>query len=307
VTSVEPQEGGGWLVRAGEETIRAVNVVVATGLFQAPKVPTFAEDLSPRITQLHSSRYRNPADLPDGGVLVAGAGQSGCQIVEDLLRAGRKVYFSVGNAGRAPRRYRGRDIFSWLNAVGFFDRTPDMLPSSRARFGANPQVAARKIGPPLNLHRLAREGVKLLGRLTGGGGERITLAPDLHESLEKADKFEADLLKRIDDLIAAKAIEAPEEALPEYWDGFDVEVVTELDLAASGINTIIWAQGYAFDYSMVKAPVTDADGFPVQQRGVTEHPGLYFVGMPWLYKFKSGLLLGVGEDAEYIAAHIAGR
>jgi putative flavoprotein involved in K+ transport len=131
------------------------------------------------------------------------------------------------------------------------------------------------------------------------------LAGDVHESLAKADKFEADIVKLIDDFIAQNGIDAPRESLPDLRDGYAIEEIRELDLASKGINTILWAHGYSFDFSLVKLPVTDKDGYPIQQRGVTNHPGLYFVGMMWLHKFKSGLLMGVGEDAAYIASHIA--
>jgi putative flavoprotein involved in K+ transport len=146
--------------------------------------------------------------------------------------------------------------------------------------------------------------MQLLGRVTGGAGDRLSLAPDLHECLAKSDQIEVDLLKQIDNYIEARGIEAPARDLPEMRDGYSVEPVRELDLAAQGIHTILWAQGYAFDFSMVRVPVTDTDGYPLQQRGVTVYPGLYFIGLPWLSKFQSGLILGVGEDAEYITAKI---
>jgi putative flavoprotein involved in K+ transport len=139
----------------------------------------------------------------------------------------------------------------------------------------------------------------------GANKNTIYLANDLNESLAKADKFEADLVKMIDEFIAKKGLSAPHETLPDLKDGYAVGEVLELDLTSKGINTIIWAQGFAFDFSMVKLPVTDADGYPIQKRGVTKYPGLYFAGMPWLSKYKSGLIVGVGEDAEYVASHIA--
>ncbi|HEY6071961.1 MAG TPA: hypothetical protein VIV15_00860, partial [Anaerolineales bacterium] len=230
---------------------------------------------------------------------------SGTQIAEDLHEAGRRVYLCVSGTGRGPRRYRGKDIFTWLKAIGFFDRTPDMLPSPRARFGGNPQISNKKDGKPINLHRFAREGIQLLGHITGGVDQRIALAPDLHENLARADQFEAELIGKIDAYIASQGIDAPAESLPDWRDGYAVEQVSELDLAASGISTILWANGYAFDFSLVNCPVTDEFGYPVQQRGVTRYPGLYFIGLPWLNKFQSGLIAGVGEDAIYIASHIA--
>ena len=306
-TSVEPLDDGGWRVVTDREEYQARNVVVATGLFQRPKIPAFAKNISPRLTQVHSSEYRNAASLPEGAVLVVGSAQSGCQIADDLHAAGRRVFISVGSAGRVPRRYRGKDTLTWLKPTGFFDRTAEKLPSLKMRFAGNPQVGSGKNVLPINLHIFAREGIQLLGRFVGGDGERVFLAPDLHENLARTDAFEAEKLKMIDDYIAANGIEAPLEPHEELKDGFAVDQVTELDLAAAGINTVLWAQGYEFDFSMVRVPVTDEDGFPIQQKGVTEYPGLYFMGLPWLSKFQSGLLLGVGEDARYVAGHIAQR
>jgi putative flavoprotein involved in K+ transport len=147
--------------------------------------------------------------------------------------------------------------------------------------------------------------VQLLGRITNGENTKITLAGDLQESLAKVDKFESDVVKLIDEFIAKNGIDVPGESLPDLRDGYAVEDIRELDLASKGITTIIWALGYTFDFSLVKLPVTDNDGYPIQKRGVTDYPGLYFIGMPWLHKYKSGLLVGVGEDAAYVATRIA--
>jgi putative flavoprotein involved in K+ transport len=304
VTSIAALDGG-YQVVTDQEEFQARQVVVATGLFQRPRIPAFGRDIPDGILQLHSSQYRNPQSLPAGAVLVVGSAQSGCQIAEELYQSGRMVHLCVGSAGRAPRRYRGRDVFSWLYQLGFFDRTVDKLPSPRAKFAGNPHLSGRDGGHTLNLHQFARDGVHLLGRLTGANGGHILLADDLKENLAKADKFEADLVKMIDDYIWKNGLDLPTESLPNLTDGYAVEELRELDLAAGGITSIIWALGYDFDFSLVRLPVTDADGYPVQERGVTEYPGLYFIGMPWLHKYKSGLLVGVAEDAAYIAAHIA--
>jgi len=306
VMAVESSGNSGkYQVTTDRDIYQADHVVVATGLFQSPKRPAFAENLSSRITQLHSSAYRNPQSLPEGAVLVVGSAQSGCQITEELYESGRKVYLCVGCAGRAPRRYRGRDAFYWLKQAGFFDRTVDKLPSPKAKFSGNPHLSGKDGGHTINLHQFVRDEVQLLGRITGAENHKVILAGDLHESLAKVDKFEADIIKIIDDFIAKNGIDLPIESLPDLRDGYAVEEIRGLDLDSEGINTIIWAQGYAFDFSLVKLPVTDNDGYPIQQRGVTNYPGLYFVGMPWLSKYKSGLLVGVGEDAAYIASHIA--
>jgi putative flavoprotein involved in K+ transport len=306
VTSVEA-ENDGYLVKTGAETFRASNVVMATGGFQQSKVPSFGAHLPASIVQLPSSAYRNPRALPPGAVLVVGSGQSGSQIAEELYQSGRQVYLCVGSAGRFPRRYRGKDMSRWAEASGFFDRTVDKLPSPKARFAGNPIVTGRDGGHTLNLHQFARDGVVLLGHMRGAEDGHIGLAPDLKESLAKVDKFEADLVKVADDYIAKNGLDAPEEILPQLRDGYDADMITELDLKAAGITSVIWAVGYKFDYSLVKLPVLDEDGYPRQVRGCTEYPGLYFVGMMWLHTLKSGTLLGVGEDAAFIASDIASR
>ena len=133
------------------------------------------------------------------------------------------------------------------------------------------------------------------------------MAPDLKESLAKSDKFQADLLKRIDDYIEKQGLDVPPAAPPELRDGYDAEVITELDVQSAGITSVIWATGYKFDFGLVRLPVLDADGYPVQKRGITGYPGLYFVGLPWLHTVKSGLLFGVGDDAASIVADIVAK
>jgi putative flavoprotein involved in K+ transport len=299
-------EPNSYLVKtSGAGRIQARNVVVATGLFQQAKIPAFASEIAADIRQMGSDEYRNPDQLPPGAVMVVGAGQSGCQIAEELNQSGRKVFLCASGAPRIPRRYRGQDIFDWLIQIGFIDRTPEMLPSPRARFGANPQVTGKNGGHNLNLHQFYRDGIVLLGHLLGVEERKLCFAADLHECLAKTDQIEKDILKRIDEVITNKGIDAPEEAIVPLADGFTAPEWTSLDPVKEGIRTMIWAGGYRFDYSMVRLAVTDAYGFPVTQRGATPYRGLYFLGMPFLYKMKSGLLIGVGEDAEYLAESLA--
>ncbi len=301
--SVAP-ENGGYRVETDQGRWRAKNVVVATGLFQTPKTLTGAASLNPEVFQVPSGQYRRPELLPPGGVLVVGSGQSGCQIAEELYQAGRQVYLCVGSAGRAPRRYRGRDTYEWLYLSKFLDRTPDQLPSPRARFAGNPQISGKNGGHTLNLHQFYRDGVTLLGRLQEIRDGCAVLAPDLKENLAKADQLEANMIKGIDGYIAKNGIDAPEDRLPVIDDGYQAPEITTLDLEQVGIGAVIWALGYSFDFSLVKLPVLDDAGFPITERGVTRFPGLYFAGLPWLPGQKSGLLLGVGEQAAWIASMI---
>jgi putative flavoprotein involved in K+ transport len=304
VASIEPN-GKGYLVKTNKADFTAANVVVATGMYQHPKIPRVSKNLSSGIVQLHSSEYRNPEALPAGAVLVVGSAQSGCQIAEELYQTGRKVYLSVGNSGRFPRRYRGLEITRWLDKLEFFDRTAEELPSPKAKFAGSVHGTGKDGGRTINLHQFARDGVVLLGHIENGRDNRIMLTPDLQDSLAKADEYEAELVDQIDDYIEKNGIDAPTEELPVMSDGFEAEEIIELNLNSAGITSIIWATGYKFNFSLVKLPAFDEDGYPLQKRGVTPYPGLYFVGLPFLHKVKSGLLFGVAEDAAHVAHQIS--
>ena len=307
VSSVErdPRNGTFIVTIKGGERIQTCNVVIATGLYQTPKVPPFATDLPAGVRQVHSDAYRNLQELRTGAVLVVGSAQSGAQIAEELCAAGRKVYLAVRRAGRTPRRYRGKDANWWHDKLGDYDKTVSELPSPKAKFAGKPIISGTRGGHTLNLHQFARDGVTLVGRLRGVHEGKIELAPDLYENLAAADWFEADFVDRVDAYIARTGMAAPEETLPALRDGFEQPVLTELDLVAAGVANVIWATGYAFDFSLVRLPVFDADGYPIQSRGVTEYPGLFFVGLPWLHNAKSGLIYGVSDDAARVAEVIA--
>ncbi|MCB9135831.1 MAG: NAD(P)-binding domain-containing protein [Anaerolineales bacterium] len=305
--AVEPLPEGGFHVSTPEALYHAQNVIIATGTFQTPQIPAFAQNLASSITQLHSGQYRNPEALPPGAVLIVGSGQSGCQIAEELYQAGRKVYLAVGKTGRVPRRYRGKDTFEWLHLLGFFDRTVDQLPSPMARFGSNPHLSGKNGGHSLNLHQFVRDGVTLLGHFTGAEGNSLTFAPDKNQSLTQSDQFEANIVNMIDGFIQKSGLDAPSETLPHLEDGYALPDIEHLDSLEAKITSIIWANGYKFDYRLVKADLFEPTGYPIQTRGVTAIPGLYFVGLNWLHKYKSTLFVGVGEDAEYIANHVLAR
>ena len=297
----------GFTVATNAGVFACANVVVAAGLLQKPKVPAISAQLPPHLPQWHTSRYRNAQELPPGAVLVVGSGQSGCQIADELCRHGRKVYLCTGRAGRLPRRYRGQEIFRWAEQIGFLDRHVSKLPSPTARFAANPQLSGYNGGQSLDLHKLAAKGVTLLGRLQNVAGSKLLLGGDLRENVAFADAVAADFTRAIDAYIAQTGIQAPPDDEPLSTAGYEAALITELDLDAAGVASIIWATGYTFDFGWVKFPIFDEFGFPVQERGVTAQPGLYFLGLPWLETIKSGLLIGVGDDAAHIAAHIAAR
>ena len=305
VDTVTPRESGrGFVAETSAGRFEAENVVIATGLYQALRVPSFSANFPQEVKQIHSDEYRSPESLPAGAVLVVGSGQSGVQIAEELYQSGRKVYLSVSRSGRVPRRYRGKDANWWHNKMGDYERTVDQLPAPQAKFASKPQISGQGGGHTINLHQFARDGVTLLGRIQGVSDGTISLAPDLRENLARADKAEADFVKHVDEYIAKSAIDAPEEVLPNLKDGYNTEEMRELDLRASNITVVIWATGYSFDFSLVRLPILDSDGYPVQKRGITDYPGLYFVGLPWLHNAKSGLLFGTAQDAAYIASAI---
>jgi putative flavoprotein involved in K+ transport len=293
-----------YIVETSAGSFEAQNLVMATGLYQKPKLPAFGADFPAQIKQIHSDEYRNPQSVAAGAVLVVGSAQSGAQIAEELYQSGRKVYLSVSRAARVPRQYRGKDANWWHDRMGDYNRTVGQLPSPQAKFASKPMISGTRGGHTLNLHQFARDAVTLLGRIEGVKDGKLILAQDLRANLARADKFEDDFVKTVDEFIAKNGLDAPDEVLPKLRDGFNVEQLSELDIKKANINTIIWATGYSFDFSMVRLPIFDSDGYPIQKRGITENPGLYFVGLPWLHNAKSGLLFGVAGDAAYIASAI---
>jgi len=303
VISVEPIEAG-YRVRTDKAEFEAANVVMATGMYQQAKMPPFSSKLPAEINQLHSSEYSNAEALPAGAVLVVGSAQSGCQIAEELYQSGRKVYLSVSGAGRLPRRYRRKDVTRWMDEIGFYDRTVDKVPSPKAKFAGSAHGTGKDGGHTINLHQFAKDGVVLLGHIQSAQDKQIVLVPDLRDNRAKSDKLEADIVNQVDEYIEKRGLDSPRETLLELRDGFEVEEILDLDLKSEGITSVIWATGYKFDFSLVKLPVFDEDGYPLQKRGVTEYPGLYFIGLPGLHTSKSGLLHGVGDDAAYVASAI---
>ncbi len=285
-------------------------MVLATGGFPRPKLPKASAAIPVNLMQLHSSQYRRPGRLPSGAVLVVGSGQSGSQIAEELHQSGRQVYLCVSKCGRSPRRYRGMDVMWWVNQMGGYDRTVDSLPSPEARFACHPDLSGKGGGHEINLRQLASEGVVLLGRLQAIQGSRAVMAPDLEENLGRADAQATQLMQAIDNFVLRTGMDVPadsrvEDALPVWVP--PAEPILEVDLYAAGISTVIWATGFQLDFGWVQVPIFDEAGSPLHQRGITSSPGLYFLGLPWLYKEKSALLFGIGEDAAYLASAIAAR
>jgi putative flavoprotein involved in K+ transport len=297
----------GWLVETNQESWHADNVIVAMGTYATPRIPQGGEALAKSIDQIHSSDYRQAADLRAGGVMIIGSGQSGGQIADDLRRAGRQVWISTGSAPWIPRRYRGHDIFWWLVQVGFFDVPIDLHPMGPAvRFVPNPQLSGFDGGKDINPRAFGRDGIRLLGRFAGADGHICSFEGNLESNLDSADQFADEIAALIDRYISENGIDAPADTNQRVQ--WQPEVVpTQLDLAKEEIATVIWATGYRSDFSTIDADCFDDTGYPVQRRGVTTEPGLYFVGLHWLHTRRSGLFMGVGRDAEYLVDHILSR
>ncbi|HEX6315732.1 MAG TPA: NAD(P)-binding domain-containing protein [Gemmatimonadaceae bacterium] len=284
---------------------RARNVVVATGAYQRHVGARWQEELPGGLCQLQANEYRNPQSLPDGAILVIGSGASGCQIADELLEAGRRVFLSVGRHARVPRRYRGRDVFWWRLALGDLDRTAEQTPPALRSPG--PLLTGVRGGYEVDLRRSARCGMTLLGRLVGVASGRLAFANDLEDNLRQGDEYRRNFLARIDAAVARAGldVEAP-SPLDEPQPPMAMASADRLDLAAQGIGVVIWSTGYKFDFDWIELPVFDRSGAPMQRRGASAVPGLYFVGLPWLHRAKSSFLCGMGEDAARIAAMING-
>ena len=283
-------------------TLDADNVVVAAGGFHSPRIPAVGADLPKRILQVHSHNYRNEAALPPGAVLVVGSGQSGVQLAEELHAAGRRVILSVGHAGRVPRRYRGQDIFKWMAALATRDKLPtvDMLPDPRLRFAGNPHLSGHGGGHETNLRRFAADGIRLVGHLDGADGERVRFAPDLSANLRFADRFFDERMRTgIDTVIELAGIDATADDREPF--DYEPPEVPELDLAAEGVSTVLWTSGYRLDFGWIDMPILDEQGAPRHVRGVTEVPGLTFLGLPWQRNQGSATFFGLASEATYLA------
>jgi putative flavoprotein involved in K+ transport len=283
--------------------IEADNVVVATGPYQRPLIPPmFGNEIG--LFQVHASRYRNPDQLPYGAVLVVGSGASGSQIAEELCRAGRQVYLSVGRHTRLPRRYRGRDLVWWLSAMGL-DRD-----ETRRSDRANPVFTGAFGGNTVDFRRFAAEGITLLGRTQAVNDGVLSIAPDLSKRLAYGDGAYAYFLDLADTHTRQHALDMPEDHLARevFPDPLCLtEPLPQIDLRASGISSVVWATGYQYDFGWIAMPVLDPGGVPVYKQGITKVPGMYFLGLPWLSSLSSSFLSGVGDDAARLAEHIATR
>ena len=268
----------GFRVETSDGVIEADSVVAATGPFQRPVIPPVVpEDAD--IEQIHSHNYRNPEQLPEGAVLVVGAGSSGTQIADELIRSGRRVYLSVGPHDRPPRRYRGRDNVWWLGVLGKWD-APAMEPGTEH---VTISVSGARGGDTVDFRRLAAQGITLVGLTKSYKDGVVSFQPDLADNIAAGDANYVSLLDEADAYIASNGLDLPEEPEARHIEP-DPDCVThpilELDLAGAGVSSIIWATGFTVDYSWLKVDAFDDDGKPKHQRGVSAEPGIYFLGLP---------------------------
>ncbi|ATJ83749.1 flavin-containing monooxygenase [Halomonas beimenensis] len=304
VRKVERNQGRpGFTVETSRGVIEANRVVAATGPFQRPVIPPIAPE-DERLTQIHSAEYRNPRQLPEGAVLVVGAGSSGVQIAEELQRSGRQVYLSVGPHDRPPRAYRGRDFCWWLGVLGEWDAEV-MKPGTEHVTIA---VSGADGGKTIDFRELAHQGMTLVGRTKAFQGGVVTFEDDLADNLARGDANYLAMLDAADDYIARNGLDLPEE--PEARRIPDdpacvVDPLRELALDAAGVTAIVWATGFSVDYGWLDVDAFDENGKPQHQRGVSREPGVYFVGLPWLSRRGSSFIWGVWHDAKHIADHIA--
>ena len=305
VSSLRQHPDGGFELQSSAGDIVASNVVLSTGAYQRAHRPAGAATLPGDLLQVDVEDYRNPGDLPAGPVLVVGSGQSGCQVAEELHQAGRDVFLACGRAGWSPRRIADRDVVWWLHAAGDFDDRVEELPEPSARLVANVQASGHGGGHDLHFRTLQRMGVTLLGHFLGAEGRRARFATDLADSVAFGDQRHAKVMDGFRK--AAARLGLPELDIPDPGP-IDTDTPELLDL--TGFGAVVFAAGFRPDYgSWVDCPgAFDELGFPIHREcASTVAPGLFFVGVHFLRKRKSSLLIGVGEDAAIAARQVAAR
>ncbi len=284
-------------------------VVIASGSQNKEIIPELSARIPADIIQLHACTYRNTDTLPDGPVLVVGSGQSGVQIAEDLAVKGKTVYLSTSMVPRIPRRYRGKDIFEWLNLIGFFDHRPEDLDPEMLKM-KQPQVSG--VGPAgktVSLQSLARNGVIILGKLGHADDDQVYFQPNAANHLKFADGFSKKVKDLVDEYITKTSIDAPPSMtepadMPGETAGC-ISPLLSLNFKERHFNSIIWTTGFKGDFTYLDLPVATVDGTLIHKSGISGVAGLYFLGFPWLRKRKSGIIFGIAEDAKFISGKIA--
>ncbi len=293
--------GPNWRLDTTRGPIAADAVVVASGFQNVPRKPAYADALPRQISQLHVADYRNPSTLEDG-VLVVGGAQSGLQIAEDLVDAGKRVYLATSRVGRLPRRFAGRDALEWMRESGQLDLPRDQADPSAIAV-TPPQVSGASGGRTVSYQALASRGVTLLGRAAGWTGERLELAPDLGENIRFADDVSSFLRagweKRARFLAGGRdvvdEVDVADEPAPHLYDAHGP---ASLDLIGRRISTVIWATGFGPSLGWLPAEALDSGHRP-------QLPGLHVIGAPWLTHRSSANLYGMLSDADQVVSALA--
>jgi putative flavoprotein involved in K+ transport len=300
------QEDGVYRLTTSQGTLRALNVIVASGNLNCPVRPIPSDALPPDLCQIDASGYRSAADLPGGAVLVVGSGQSGAQIAEELAEAGRRVFLATSRVGRLPRRYRGRDIMIWLLESGLLDVRREEVIRLAGRIPPRGVLGSEHT---ISLQGLGAQGIVLLGRLTGVADDgRLSFADDLEANVRFADEASDNSKRHIDDYIGRTGIDAPvsqpDPAETVAWRRPD-PAINSLDLSPSGITSLVWCTGFKGDFSFMRLPgALDAGGQPIHADGVGVLPGLYFAGLDFASTRKSGIILAITEEAPRLVEHL---
>lgn len=305
VTSVTRQQGEGFLVETSSGPIEAHNVVAATGPFQIPVIPPVIPE-GDAFKQIHSYHYHNPEALPEGGVLVVGAGSSGSQIADELLRAGRDVYLSIGPHDRPPRRYRGKDFVWWLGVLGKWQmKTPPV-----GKEHVTIAVSGAYGGHTVDFRQFAERGMTILGMTQTYEDDCLHFADDLACNISEGDDNYLALLEEADAYVEREGLDLPDESQAKII-GPDpqclIDPIRQINLVDAGIKTVIWATGYVLEFDWLKVNALDDKGQPLHQNGISAEPGIYFLGLPWLTMRGSSFIWGVWEDAASLALHIRDR
>jgi len=297
-------DGDGFAAETSAGRIRARRVVVCTGAYQREHRPAFVAEFERVLPVVGTTEYRSPDALPGGRALVIGSGQSGCQIAEELNRAGREVVLAASRAPAMPRRVAGRDTIDWLEDAGFFEQTLSDMPSPAVRFTSNPLATGAKGGHDLSLRTLDADGVALIGHVLGTDGTRVVAADDLADCVAVGDRAFSEICGVIGRAAAARGLPQSELQEPPTPD-----LVAASPPRLADLGVVIIACGFRPAYGWIAIPdVVDDMGFPDQEDGAsTRVPGLFFVGVPWMRTRKSPLLLGVGEDAAVVVERLAAQ
>ena len=288
-----------------KRTIKSDIVVVASGAFGDSYIPKMNSNLNNQVFQIHSSEYKNYKDLPEGGVLVVGSGQSGSQIAEDLFESGKEVWLAVSKCGRRLRNYRGKDSSWWNYKMGLFDKTVDEVPFNE-RWKCSSHTSGVRGGHDINLMDLSEKGLNLRGSVYSCFYNKIIFKNDLYRNLKFSDDSAINWSKRVDDFIVQKNMVTPPDKVTKdkRINRSNTTSALEMSLLSSSVKSIIWATGFRYNFDWIKLKLTDKKGHPIQKRGVTKYKGLYFMGLQWMHSSKSAQFIGVGEDAEFIVNDI---